>query len=228
MTQFKEKSSKNAENINAGLFTYPSLMAADVLLYQADLVPVGDDQKQHLELTRDIAQRFNGLYGDVFTMPEPYIPKTGARIMSLQDPGSKMSKSDVTAGASVYLLDSPDVIMRAFRRAVTDSGSEIRYDPAEKPGVSNLMQIYSAATGKSFGEIEAEFSGKGYGDFKPVVGEAVTELLRPIRERAEELLKNRDYLASIYKNGAARASDRASRTLGRVYGKLGFVEKPKR
>jgi tryptophanyl-tRNA synthetase len=226
MTQFKEKSAKNTENVNAGLFTYPVLMAADILLYRADLVPVGDDQKQHLELTRDIAQRFNGIYGEVFTMPEPYIPKTGARIMSLQNPASKMSKSDGTAGASVYLLDSADTIMRAFRRAVTDSGSEVRYDPAEKPGVSNLMQIYSAATGKSFGEIETEFSGRGYGDFKPVVGEAVAELLRPIRERTSELLKNRDYLASIYKRGAERASERADRTLRKVYGKLGFVEKP--
>ncbi|MDR2356473.1 MAG: tryptophan--tRNA ligase [Oscillospiraceae bacterium] len=225
MTQFKEKSAKNSENVNAGLFTYPVLMAADILLYQADLVPVGEDQKQHLELTRDIAQRFNGLCGDVFTIPEPYIPKTGARIMSLQDPGNKMSKSDSAAGASVYLLDSPDAVMRAFRRAVTDSGSDIRYDPAGKPGVSNLMQIYSAATGKSFGEIEVEFSGKGYGDFKTAVGETVTELLRPIRERTEDLLKNKDYLASIYKSGAAKASERARRTLGKVYKKLGFAEK---
>jgi tryptophanyl-tRNA synthetase len=225
MTQFKEKSAKNAENINAGLFTYPVLMAADILAYQTDLVPVGDDQKQHLELTRDIAQRFNGVYGDVFTIPEPYIPKTGARIMSLQDPGSKMSKSDGTAGASVYLMDTPETIMRAFKRAVTDSGADVRYDPAEKPGVSNLMQIYAAATGRDFAAIESEFAGRGYGDFKLAVGEAVAETLRPIRERAEDLMKNRDYLAEIYKKGAQRASATAGRTLRKVYKKLGFVEK---
>jgi tryptophanyl-tRNA synthetase len=225
MTQFKEKSSKNTENINSGLFTYPVLMAADILAYQADLVPVGDDQKQHLELTRDIAQRFNGIYGDVFTVPEPYIPKTGARIMSLCDPSSKMSKSDGTSGASVYLMDTPEAIMRAFKRAVTDSGSEVRYDLAEKPGVSNLMQIYSAATGMDLSAIEARFSGRGYGYFKSAVGEAVAETLRPIRERAADLMKNKDYLAGIYKKGARRASETSGRTLRGVYEKLGFVEK---
>jgi tryptophanyl-tRNA synthetase len=223
MTQFKDKSAKHAENINAGLFTYPVLMAADILVYQADLVPVGDDQKQHLELTRDIAQRFNSVYGDVFTIPEPYIPKTGARIMSLQNPESKMSKSDTTAGASVYLTDSPEDIMRAFRRAVTDSGSDVRYDAENKPGVSNLIQIYSAATGKDIDAIEAEFAGGGYGDFKRAVGESVVELLRPIREKTVDLLKNRDYLAEIYKKGAERASETANRTLRKVYEKLGFV-----
>jgi tryptophanyl-tRNA synthetase len=184
MTQFKDKSAKNADNVNAGLFTYPALMAADILLYQTDLVPVGDDQKQHVEITRDIAQRFNAVYGDVFRVPEHFIPKVGARIMSLTEPENKMSKSDTTGGSCVYLMDSPDAIMRAFKRAVTDSDTVVRYDPDTKKGVSNLMTIYSTATGKSFAEIENEFSGKGYGELKTTVGESVVELLRPIRERA--------------------------------------------
>ncbi len=225
MTQFKDKSLKNADNVNAGLFTYPVLMAADILLSQTDLVPVGDDQKQHVEITRDIAQRFNSVYGDVFKVPEHFIPKVGARIMSLQEPENKMSKSDTAAGSCVYLMDRPEDIMRAFKRAVTDSETAVRYDPAGKKGVSNLMTIYSAATGRSFEEIENEFEGRGYGAFKTAVGEAVVELLRPIREKAEDLLKNKDFLTEVYRTGAGRAAETAARTLRKVYRKLGFVER---
>ncbi len=225
MTQFKDKSAKNADNINAGLFTYPALMAADILLYQADLVPVGEDQKQHVELTRDIAHRFNTIYGDVFTMPEPFIPKTGARIMSLTTPENKMSKSDKDPGGCIYLLEKPEDILRSFKRAVTDSDTVVRFDPENKKGVSNLMTIYSAATGKTMEEIENEFVGKGYGDFKLAVGEAVVEQLRPIREKTEDLLKNKDYLVSVYRDGAERASHAAYKTLRKVYKKIGFPEK---
>jgi len=226
MTQFKDKSVKNADNINAGLFTYPALMAADILLYQTDLVPVGEDQKQHVEITRDIAQRFNGIYGDVFRLPEPYIPKVGARIMSLTSPESKMSKSDKDPGGCVYIMQKPDEIMRAFKRAVTDSETSVRYDVQNKPGVSNLMQIYSVASGLSFEAIEKEFDGKGYGDFKPKVGEAVVELLRPIREQAERLISDKAYLENIYKEGAAdKAARTSARTLRKVYKKIGFVER---
>ena len=225
MTQFKDKSSKNAENINAGLFTYPALMAADILLYQADLVPVGQDQKQHVELCRDIANRFNGVYGDVFTIPEPYIPKVGARIMSLTSPENKMSKSDKDPGGCIYLMQKPEDILRCFKRAVTDSETTVRYDVASKPGVSNLMQIYSVATGAGFDEIEREFDGKGYGDFKLKVGEAVVEMLRPIREEAERIMADKAYLEGIYKQGAERASYAANKTLRKVYKKVGFVAK---
>jgi tryptophanyl-tRNA synthetase len=225
MTQFKDKAAKNAENINAGLFTYPVLMTADILVYQANLVPIGEDQKQHLELARDVAQRFNAAHGETFAVPEPFIPKTGARVMSLQDPTSKMSKSDATKGASVYLMDTPEAIMRAFKRAVTDSQAEVRHDTAAKPGVSNLMEIYSAATGADYAAIEAQFAGKGYGDFKTAVGEAVVELLRPIRERTEQLLRDEGYLARIYASGAEKASAAAERTMRAVYDKLGFVER---
>ena len=227
MTQFKDKSAKNADNINAGLFTYPSLMAADILLYQADLVPVGEDQKQHVEITRDIAHRFNTLYGDVFTMPEPFIPKTGARIMSLQNPENKMSKSEEDNGGCILMMSKPEDIMRYFKRAVTDSetGRCVYYDKEKKPGVSNLMQIYASCTGKSFETIEAEFDGLGYGAFKTAVGEAVVETLRPIREKAEELLRDKAYLESIYRDGAARASRTAERTLAKVYRKVGFVQR---
>ena len=223
MVQFKDKSARNADNINAGLFTYPVLQAADILLYQANLVPVGEDQKQHVELSRDIANRFNGVYGDVFTLPEPFIPKVGARVMSLSDPTQKMSKSD--PGGNVYLLDSPEAILRHFKRAVTDSESEVRYDPKEKPGVSNLIGIYAAATGKSHAAIEAEFSGQGYGAFKTAVGEAVVELLRPIQEKTQALLQDKTYLTQIYTQSAERASRVAERTLKKVYKKLGFVLK---
>lgn len=225
MTQFKDKSAKNADNINAGLFTYPALMAADILLYQTDLVPVGEDQKQHVEICRDIAVRFNGVYGDVFKMPEPYIPKVGARIMSLTSPENKMSKSDKDPGGCIYLMQNPDDIMRCFKRAVTDSETFVCYNTSTKPGISNLMQIYSAATGESFEEIEKEFCGKGYGEFKTKVGEAVVEMLRPIREEAERLIADKSYLESVYKKGAEKAALTANKTLRKVYKKVGFVEK---
>lgn len=225
MTQFKDKSLRHADNINAGLFDYPVLMAADILLYNADLVPIGEDQKQHLELCRNIATRFNGNYGDVFKIPEPYIPKVGGRIMSLAEPEKKMSKSDENPNAVVLLMDKPDDIMRKFKRAVTDSEACVAYREG-KTGVNNLMTIYSVATGKSFPEIESEFSGRGYGDFKLAVGEAVVELLRPVRERTEELLKNKDYLESVYTKNAVRASVLAERTMEKVRKKVGFVKKP--
>ena len=227
MTQFKDKSAKNADNINGGLFTYPALMAADILLYQPDYVPVGDDQKQHVELTRDVAQRFNTLYGETFRVPEPWIPKVGARIMDLLEPTSKMSKSDEIGNGRVCLMDKPDDIMRKFKRAVTDSetGRCVYFDPEKKPGVANLMQIYSACTGKTFEEIETEFDGKGYGAFKPAVGEAVVELLRPIREEAEHILRDKAYLEGIYRDGAERASRVAERTLRKVYKKVGLVQR---
>ena len=225
MTQFKDKSAKHKDNINGGLFTYPSLMAADILLYQPDMVPVGHDQKQHCELTRDVAKRFNGIYGDVFKIPEPYIPETGARIMSLNAPDSKMSKS--MPEGCVFLMERPEDIQRKFKRAITDSDSEncVRFDPENKPGVANLMSIYSAVTGKTFAEIEAEFAGCGYGKFKPVVGEAVIEHLRPIREEATRLLKDKAYLEGVYRDGAQRASYVAEKTLRKVYKKVGFVAK---
>ena len=223
MTQFKDKSEKHKDNINAGLFAYPSLMAADILLYRPDFVPVGEDQKQHVELTRNIATRFNSIYGEVFKIPEPYIAKTGARIYGLTTPDSKMSKS-IPEGC-VFLMDDPDTIARKFKRAVTDSDTErcVRFDKENKPGVSNLMNIYSTVTGKSFEEIEAEFEGKGYGVFKPAVGEAVIETLRPIREEASKIMKDKAYLESVYKDGAARASRVADRTLAKVYKKIGFA-----
>ena len=226
MTQFKDKCAKNADNINGGLFTYPALMAADILLYQADYVPVGEDQKQHCELTRDIAIRFNNLYGETFKVPEPYIPKVGARIMSLGTPTSKMSKSDPQG--CVFLMDSPDEISRKFKRAVTDSDSEncVRYAPQEKPGVANLMSIYSSDTGRSFEEIEREFEGQGYGKLKPAVGDAVIEALRPIRENAERMIADKAYLQQVYTEGAQKASYVARKTLRRVYKRVGFVEKP--
>ena len=224
MTQFKDKSAKNADNINAGLFTYPVLMAADILLYGAHLVPVGVDQKQHVEIARDIANRFNGIYGDVFVMPEPYIPQSGAKIMSLSEPSRKMSKSDPNPNGYILLTDKPEDIMRKFKRAVTDSGSEICRG-AGKEGVENLMSIYSVATGKSLEEIEEEFRGQGSGAFKPAVGEAVVELLRPVRERTEDLLKNKDYLEAVYRRGAENAAHIAERMLAKVYKKVGFVLK---
>ena len=225
MTQYKDKCAKHADNINVGLFDYPVLMAADILLYQPDYVPVGEDQKQHVELCRNIVQRFNGIYGDVFKMPEPYIPKVGARVMSLSDPGAKMSKSDKDPNGSIYLMEKPEDILRKFKRAVTDSDTEncVRYDPTNKPGVANLMTIYSAVTGKSFDEIEQEFAGKGYGAFKPAVGEAVVETLRPIREEATRILGDKAYLESVYRAGAQKASYVAEKTLRKVYKKVGFV-----
>lgn len=225
MTQFKDKSAKHADNINAGLFTYPVLMAADILLYQTDLVPVGVDQKQHLEICRDIALRFNRIYGDVFTIPDGFIPKEGARIMSLQDPTSKMSKSDPNANGFISILDDSDTIMRKFKRAVTDSDGEIAYKDG-KFGINNLINIYSAITGKTVDETVSEFSGKGYGDFKIAVGEVVADELKPIRERYEDLRKNKDYLESVYKTGAERAYKISNRTLNKVKRKVGFVDRP--
>jgi tryptophanyl-tRNA synthetase len=225
MTQFKDKSAKNADNINGGLFTYPSLMAADILLYQPDFVPVGEDQKQHVELARNIVQRFNGVYGEVFRMPEPYIPKVGARIMSLTNPAAKMSKSDNGDTGRVTLMDDPSVIMKQFKRAITDSDTErcVRYDKENKPGVANLMTIYSSATGKSFDEIEKEFDGQGYGKFKPAVGEAVVEMLRPIQEEAKRIMADKAYLEGVYRTGAEKAEYIASKTLRKVYKKVGFL-----
>lgn len=224
MTQFKDKSQKHPENINAGLFTYPVLMAADILLYQTDLVPVGADQKQHLEIARDIAHRFNTLYGDVLTLPEAYIPSkgTGAKIMSLQNPSAKMSKSDPNPNGCIALLDKPEDILRKVKRAVTDSEAEVAYREG-KDGVNNLLTVYASVTGKTINEAVNEFSGKGYGDFKAAVGEAVCEHLIPIQKRYDDLMKNRDYLESIYKKGAEAAYSLSRRTLTKVKKKVGFV-----
>lgn len=224
MTQFKDKSAKHADNINAGLFTYPVLMAADILLFQADVVPVGIDQMQHLELTRDIAQRFNGIYGDVFTVPEPYIGKVGAKIMSLQDPTKKMSKSDENPNASIYLMDDPDTIIRKCKRAVTDSEAQILYRD-EQPGVKNLIDIYSACTNKSQQDVVKEFDGKGYGDFKMAVGEAVISVLKPLQDEVARLEQDKAYIDSIIKNNAEKANYYAMKTLRKVQKKVGFPEK---
>ncbi len=222
MTQFKDKSAKHADNINAGLFTYPSLMAADILLYQADYVPVGADQMQHLELTRDIANRFNGLYPNVFKVPEAYIPKTGARVMSLQDPAKKMSKSDENVNGCVHLLDPPEVIMKKFKRAITDSEACVRYGEG-KDGINNLMDIYGAVTGLTHEQIEHDFGGKGYGDFKFAVGEAVVETLRPVRAEYEKLIADKAYLESCYKKADEIALKISSRTLAKAKKKIGFI-----
>lgn len=224
MTQFKDKAAKHADNINAGLFTYPVLMAADILLYQADVVPVGVDQMQHLELTRDIAQRFNGIYGDVFTIPEAYIGKVGAKIMSLQDPSKKMSKSDENPNGSIYLMDDPDTIMRKFKRAVTDSEGQILYRD-EQPGIKNLINIYCACTGKAPDEVVREFDGKGYAEFKPAVGEAVVAVLKPLQDRVAELSKDKAYIDSVIKNNAEKAQYFANKTLRKVQKKIGFPER---
>lgn len=222
MTQFKDKSQKNPENINAGLFTYPSLMAADILLYQADLVPVGEDQKQHLELTRDIANRFNHLYGNVFKVPTPYIGKVGAKIMSLVEPTKKMSKSDENPRATVSVLDKPEVIMKKFRSATTDSATTVCYADG-KYGINNLMTIYSVATGKSYDDITKEFEGKGYGDFKKAVGESVVEMLTPVREKHEALMKDKAYLSDCYTKAAEQAIKISSRTLTKMKKKIGLI-----
>ena len=224
MTQFKEKSKQHSENINAGLFTYPVLQAADILLYNAHLVPVGDDQKQHLELARDIAARFNHVYGDVFVIPEPYISKEkSSRIMSLQEPLKKMSKSDANAGSYVELMDKKDDIIKKFKRAVTDSGSEVKLAEG-KDGVNNLMCIYSCATGKSYEEIEREFSGRGYGDFKSAVGEAVAAELELVQQKYNELMSDKAALEQILKSGAEKAAYTARRTLSKIYKKIGFLQ----
>ena len=224
MTQFKDKSAKHPENVNAGLFTYPVLMAADILLYQTDLVPVGDDQKQHVEICRDIATRFNGIYGNVFKIPEPYIPKKeqGARIMSLADPLKKMSKSDENPNASVFVLDPAESIVRKFKRAVTDSDMQVRYGEG-KDGINNLMTIYSVATSQDIPAVEREFEGKGYGYFKEQVGSAVAEMLRPVRENYDRLIADKAYLEQCYTEGAAKAAHFAGRTLDKVYKKVGFL-----
>ncbi len=224
MTQFKDKAAKHADNINAGLFTYPVLMAADILLYQADVVPVGIDQMQHLEITRDIAQRFNGVYGDVFTIPEPYVGKSGAKIMSLQDPAKKMSKSDENPNASVYLMDDPDTIIRKFKRAVTDSMARIAYTD-EQPGIKNLLDIYCACTGKTSEEAVKEFDGSGYGDLKLAVGESVVSVLKPVQERFAELSKDKAYIDEIIKENADKANYYAMKTLRKVQKKVGFPER---
>ena len=224
MTQFKDKSAKHADNINAGLFTYPVLMAADILLFQADVVPVGKDQLQHLELTRDIAQRFNGIYGDVFTIPEPYIGKSGAKIMSLQDPLKKMSKSDENPNASILLMDDPDTIIRKFKRAVTDSEACICYRD-EQPGIKNLIDIYCACNNKTPEETVKEFEGKGYGDFKLAVGESVVSILKPVQDEFARLSKDKAFIDSVIKENADKAGYYATKTLRKVQKKVGFPER---
>ena len=226
MTQFKDKSAKHEDNINAGLFTYPVLMASDILLYQTDVVPVGHDQIQHLELTRDIAIRFNNIYGEVFTIPQPYIGRVGARIQSLQDPSKKMSKSDENENASIYLDDDRDTIIRKFKRAITDNEACVRFSD-EQPAIKNLISIYSAVTGKTPQEVEQEFDGRGYGEFKLAVGESVADLLAPIQKRQEELLADKEYVDTIIKNNADHASYLAMKTLRKVQKKLGFPERPR-
>lgn len=222
MTQFKDKSAKHADNINAGLFTYPTLMAADILLYQTDLVPVGIDQKQHLELARDIANRFNQVYSDTFTVPEGYIPPSGMKIMSLSDPTSKMSKSDPNPNGVVYILDDKDTVLRKFRRAVTDSGSEVCRGEG-KEGIGNLMSIYGVLTGKNDEQIEREFAGRGYGDFKTACGEACADALAPVRSEFARLMADKGYLESVMKQGAEEAAMAARKTLSKVKRKVGFV-----
>lgn len=222
MTQFKDKSAKHPENINAGLFTYPVLMAADILLYQADLVPVGVDQMQHLELARNIVQRFNGIYGDVFTMPEGYVTKATAKVMSLQDPTKKMSKSDENPNASVWVLDDRDTIIRKFKRAITDSETEVCAREG-KDGIINLMSIYGAVTDKTFPEIEAEFKGKGYGDFKLAVGEAVADKLAPMQAEYKRISSEKGYIEDCMKKGAEKAFKASRKTLQKVQKKVGFV-----
>ena len=224
MTQFKDKSAKHADNINAGLFTYPVLMAADILLFQADVVPVGKDQLQHLEITRDIAQRFNGIYGDVFTIPEPYIGKAGAKIMSLQDPLKKMSKSDENPNASILLMDDPDTIIRKFNRAVTDSEACICYRD-EQPGIKNLLDIYCACNNVTPEEAVKEFEGKGYGDFKLAVGESVVNVLKPVQDEYARLSKDKAYIDSVIKENAEKAGYYATKTLRKVQKKVGFPER---
>ena len=224
MTQFKDKAAKHADNINAGLFTYPVLMAADILLFQSDVVPVGADQMQHLEITRDIAQRFNGIYGDVFTIPEAYLGKTGKKIISLQDPAKKMSKSDENPNASIYLMDDPDAIIRKFKRAVTDSEACVRYSE-DQPGIKNLIDIYSSVTGKTPEETEKEFDGKGYGEFKLAVGESVAALLKPVQDKFNELSKEKTYIDGIIKANDEKANYYALKTLRKVQKKVGFPER---
>ncbi|MCI5915559.1 MAG: tryptophan--tRNA ligase [Christensenella sp.] len=222
MTQFKDKSQKHADNINAGLYTYPVLMAADILLYQSDLVPVGDDQKQHIEITRDIAIRFNKAHGETFRIPEGYIPKVGARLMSLQDPTQKMSKSDPNPNGYVAIMDDPSVILKKFKRAVTDSDGLIQFDPVNKPGVSNLLAIYTTFTGKTLPEAEAEFEGKGYGHLKTAVADAVIEELTPVQNEFKRLVSDEAYIRRIMEDGAEQARIAAAATLAKAYHAMGF------
>ena len=222
MTQFKDKSQKHTDNINAGLYTYPVLMAADILLYQSDLVPVGDDQKQHIEITRDIAIRFNKVHGETFRIPEGYIPKVGARLMSLQDPTQKMSKSDPNPNGYVAIMDDPSVILKKFKRAVTDSDGLIQFDPVNKPGVSNLLAIYTTFTGKTLPEAEAEFEGKGYGHLKTAVADAVIEELTPVQNEFKRLVSDEAYIRRIMEDGAKQARIAAAATLAKAYHAMGF------
>ena len=224
MTQFKDKSLKHAENVNMGLMDYPVLMASDILLYNTQFVPVGADQKQHLEIARDLAIRFNSRYSDTFIVPEPLIAKVGAKVMSLQEPTAKMSKSDVNVNAFISMNDAPEEVVKKFKRAVTDSDTEVRFDEENKPGVSNLITIYSLFTGRTIEEVEKDFEGKGYGDFKLAVGEAVAEGLKPIQAKKADLLKNEDYLMSVLKTGAEKASYIAFKTLRKVYKKVGLLQ----
>lgn len=224
MTQFKDKSARHADNINMGLMDYPVLMAADILLYQTDYVPVGLDQRQHVEIARDIAQRFNNVYSPTFKVPEAMFMKVGAKINDLLDPSKKMSKSSENVNGSVFLSDDKDTVIRKFKRAVTDSEACIRYDSENKRGVSNLLSVYSAFTGKSLDEAEREFAGKGYGDFKLAVGEAVAEKLAPIQKKQAELLADKEYLNAVLRSGAERAAKAANRTLAKVYKKIGFYQ----
>ena len=223
MTQFKDKSAKHADNINAGLFTYPALMAADILLYQADLVPVGADQRQHLEITRDLAERFNKIYGKTFVVPEAYVRKESARIMGLQDPTSKMSKSATNPNDVIFIEDEPEVILKKFKKAVTDSENKVKFDPENKPGVSNLMQIYASITGKTMEEIEKEFENKGYGDFKIAVANSVIDRLKPVQEKYKQILEDKEYLEKIYTKGAENARKIAAKTLQDVKNKIGIL-----
>ena len=224
MTQFKDKSAKHADNINMGLMDYPVLMAADILLYQTDLVPVGLDQRQHVEIARDIAQRFNNAFSPTFKAPEAMFPKVGAKICDLQEPTKKMSKSAENPNGSIFLTDDKDTVIRKFKRAVTDSGAEIKYDPENKPGVSNLLSIYSVFADKSMAEAEADFAGKGYGEFKLAVGEAVADKLAPIQSEQAKIIADKDYLNGVLKAGAEKASFRARKTLSKVYKKIGFYQ----
>jgi len=224
MTQFKDKSARHADNINAGLFTYPVLMAADILAYNADLVPIGADQKQHLELARNIAQRFNQRFGETFTVPDGYIPKQGARLMSLQDPTKKMSKSDENANACVFILDDKDTILRKFKRAVTDSETEVCFREG-KDGINNLMTIYGAVTGKTMDEIAAEFAGQGYGPFKAAVGEAVADHLAPVQNEYNRLIADKAYLTQCMAEGSEQAYRITRKLLQKVYRRVGFIDR---
>lgn len=224
MTQFKDKSAKHADNINTGLFTYPVLMAADILLYGTHYVPVGADQKQHVELARDVAQRFNNNYSETFVLPEPMIPKVGARIMSLQEPTKKMSKSDINEKSFILLTDSADVIMKKFKSAVTDSEGVVRYNVEEKPGISNLMGIYSIMTGKSLDEVEKEFEGQGYGVFKTAVAESVIDTLKPLQDDYNRILADKAYMETVLRDGAEKARYQANKLLNKIYRKVGFAQ----